>query len=147
MAKKSKGGQPLNQLIEANFCKHSQLNNKLKQWLWQCCHCPKDAKPIEHHKKNLLRHLTNPKACLNALVDIVAEAHRCMMTKGKVSAARITFKESTVGSSSSATSVIVINGDKEPDSKKRRQTLTLNKYVEQALTESEKSEADVALVQ
>ncbi|KAF8580656.1 hypothetical protein K439DRAFT_1519381, partial [Ramaria rubella] len=112
-----------------------------------CCHCPEDAKPIEHRENNLLLHLTDTKACPNAPLDVVAEAHRCMMVKGKVSALPITFKEPmTASSSSTPMNVIVLDGDKDPGLKKRKRTLTLNEYVEQALTKREKNDADVALV-
>jgi hypothetical protein len=99
MNEKLKGGRKPNEFIEANFLKHTQLQNKSRHWTWLCAYCPPGSTPIEHHNNALLNHFTDTQAYPKAPPEVIAEAHWLIMTKGKVSSVRISVevgKPSTV---------------------------------------------------
>ena len=117
-------------IIQANFTILDKVDNKSNCYFYKCNHCAEDGAGacIEGQDNKHIKHLTDPKKCLNAPPDVCKEAHIFLTGKGLNDTIHITAAMTTTSSIKSDISPSVLKVQK------KQKGTTLDGFIDYPLT-------------
>ena len=133
-------------LIVGHFTEAGKVNNKSLRKLYTCNHCTDNPALVLQHRDNvLLKHLTDPKKCLNAPAEVhKAAAQAIQGKKQKVNPNGV--NEPVLQDRHTETSDTLVKAtESESDAgpSKKRRGGTIHSWVDHALTPKQQNSADI----